>query len=32
MPRANPVALNGGHDDPDLLVSHDLFTDAPTQH
>jgi hypothetical protein len=30
--QANPVALNGSHDDPDLLVNHDLFTDAPTEH
>jgi hypothetical protein len=30
--QANPVAFNGGHDDADLLVNHDLFTDAPTEH
>jgi hypothetical protein len=30
--QANPAALNGGHDDSDLLVNHDPFTDSPTQH
>jgi hypothetical protein len=30
--QSNPVALNGGHDDPDLLVNDDHFTDAPAEH
>jgi hypothetical protein len=30
--QANPGALNGGDDDPDLPVNHDLFTDVPTEH
>jgi hypothetical protein len=30
--QANPVAVNGGHDDSDLIADHDLFTDAPTEH
>jgi hypothetical protein len=30
--QANAVALNGGHDDADVLVNHDLFTDTPTEH
>jgi hypothetical protein len=29
---ANRVPLNGGHDDPDVLVNHDLFTDTPTKN
>jgi hypothetical protein len=24
--------LNGGHDDPDVLVNHDLFIDTPTKN
>jgi hypothetical protein len=24
--------LNGCHDDPDVLVNHDLFTDMPTKN
>jgi hypothetical protein len=24
--------LSSGHDDPDLPVDHDLFTDTPTEH
>jgi hypothetical protein len=30
--QSNPVALNSGHDHPDLLVNHDLFADTPTEH
>jgi hypothetical protein len=30
--QANSVALDGGHDDPDLRVNHDLFPDTPPEH
>jgi hypothetical protein len=30
--QANPVAMNGGHDDADSLVNHDHLTNAPTEH
>ena len=30
--QANPVTFNGGHDDPNLVVDDDLFTDPPSEH
>ena len=30
--QANPIAFSGGHDDPDLPINDDLFTDTPTEH
>jgi hypothetical protein len=30
--QTNPIASNDDHDDLDLLVNHDLFTDTPTEH
>jgi hypothetical protein len=28
----NSIASNRSHDDPNLLVNHDRFTDAPRKH
>jgi hypothetical protein len=29
--QVNAITLNGGHDDPDVLVNHDCFTDTPSE-
>jgi hypothetical protein len=30
--QANAIAVNSGHDDPDLLANHDFFADTPSKH
>jgi hypothetical protein len=30
--QADPAALDGSHDDPDLPADHDLFADTPAKH
>jgi hypothetical protein len=30
--QANAIFSNGGHNNPDLLADHDLFTDTPAKH
>jgi hypothetical protein len=30
--QADPLALNGHHENADLFANYDLFTDTPTKH